>query len=82
MAFLYYQRSEKQKFQKINCFSPEKCFCITEKILQVFIRHQTLRLHYTCIRIFLTLKIEKTRNLNFVSFSGLENSETILRNET
>ena len=32
--------------------------------------------------LFWTLKIEKTHRLNFVSFSGHENSETKLRNET
>ena len=48
--------------------------------LTSFFRVQTFRLYY--IWLFWSLKIEKARRLNFVSFSGLENSETKLRNET
>ena len=76
MAFFFYTRSKNWKCQKINPFFPEKNFCIIEKVLiwQVFCV-KTFRLHY--IWLYWSLEIEKkTRRLNFVSFSGLENSET------
>ena len=41
-----------------------------------FFSVQTFCLYY--IWLFWTLQIEKTRRLNFVSFSGLENNETNL----
>ena len=37
---------------------------------------------FTRLYYFGLWKLKKTRRLNFVSFSGLENSETKLRNET
>ena len=78
MAFFYYSRSKKWKFQKINLFFSWKMFLRNRKRINLtFFLYSNVSFY--CIRLFWTLKIGKTRRLNFVSFWGLENGETKLR---
>ena len=77
----FIQGLKNKNFKKLTCFSWKMVLHNRKKInLTSFFRVQTFRLYY--IWLFWTLKIEKTRCLNFVSFPGLGNSETKLSGDS